>query len=50
MDKLKSKKKLELLKVARELFWQYGFKRVTIGEICQKSRCEQNDFLSVLPQ
>lgn len=44
MDKLKSKKQLELLKVSRELFWKHGFKRVTIEEVCQKAGVSKMTF------
>ena len=44
MTKLKSKKQLELLKIARELFWKHGFKRVSIEEICQKASVSKMTF------
>ena len=47
MDKLKSKKQLELLKVARELFCKHGFKRVTIEEVCQKAGVSKMTFYRV---
>lgn len=49
MDKLKSKKQLELLKVVRELFWKHGFKRVTIEEVCQKAGVSKMTFYRFYP-
>ena len=37
MNTVKSKKQLELLKIARELFWKHGFKRVSIEEVCKEA-------------
>lgn len=32
------KKQQQILDTARDLFWKYGFKRVSIEEICQKAK------------
>jgi len=44
MNTLKTKKQLELLKIARELFWKHGFKRVSIEEVCQKAGVSKMTF------
>jgi AcrR family transcriptional regulator len=40
----KNKKCTQILSVARELFWRYGFKRVSIEEICSKSKTSKMTF------
>lgn len=49
MNKLKSKKQPELLRIARELFWKHGFKRVSIGEVCQKAGVSKMTFYRLYP-
>jgi AcrR family transcriptional regulator len=40
----KSKKYVALLDTAKALFFKYGIKRVTIGEICEKSKVSKVTF------
>lgn len=42
--KIKSKKHRDILDTSKELFWKYGFKRVTIEEICEKSNVSKMTF------
>jgi AcrR family transcriptional regulator len=49
MKTLKSKKQIELLKIARELFWKHGFKRVTIEEVCQRADVSKMTFYRLYP-
>ncbi len=49
MNTSKSKKQLELLKIARELFWKHGFKRVTIEEVCQLAGVSKMTFYRLYP-
>lgn len=49
MNASKSKKQVELLKVARELFWKHGFKRVTIEEVCQLAGMSKMTFYRLYP-
>lgn len=39
----------EILLKARELFWKYGFKRVTIEEICKLARVSKMTFYKFFP-
>ncbi|WP_372931944.1 TetR/AcrR family transcriptional regulator, partial [Mariniphaga sediminis] len=45
----KSKKYLEIMKTARELFWKHGFRRVTIQEICEKAGVSKMTFYKHFP-
>jgi len=49
MNTPKSKKQVELLKIARELFWKHGFKRVTIEEVCQLAKVSKMTFYRLYP-
>jgi len=44
MKTSKSKKQIELLKIARELFWKHGFKRVSIEEVCLRAQVSKMTF------
>jgi AcrR family transcriptional regulator len=44
-----SRKMIRLLETAKGLFLRHGFKRVTIGEICQKSRVSKMTFYRYFP-
>lgn len=41
-----NKKYLCLLNTSRELFWKYGFRRVTIDEICREAKVSKMTFYS----
>lgn len=47
--KVKSKKYLEIIKTARELFWKHGFRRVTVQEICDKAGVSKMTFYKYFP-
>jgi AcrR family transcriptional regulator len=49
MTRIKSKKILKLMEVARELFWKHGLKRVTVEEICEKARVSKMTFYRHFP-
>jgi len=44
-----SKKQLHLLVAARTLFWQFGFRRVTIEEICDRADVSKMTFYKFFP-
>lgn len=44
-----NKKKAMLLKTGRCLFWKYGFKRVTIEEICREANTSKMTFYKYFP-
>lgn len=44
-----SKKQLQLLGAARDLFWKFGFRRVTIEEICAKAAVSKMTFYKFFP-
>jgi AcrR family transcriptional regulator len=44
-----SKKQLQLQSAARELFWKFGFRRVTIEEICEKAVVSKMTFYKFFP-
>ncbi|MBN2485102.1 MAG: TetR/AcrR family transcriptional regulator [Bacteroidales bacterium] len=44
-----NKKYLAILESARELFWKYGFKRVSIEEICTKANASKMTFYKYFP-
>jgi AcrR family transcriptional regulator len=47
--KVKSRKYVEILKTARELFWKHGFRRVSIQEISEKSGVSKMTFYKYFP-
>jgi AcrR family transcriptional regulator len=47
--KIKSKKHKDILHTSKELFWKYGFKRVTIEEICEKANVSKMTFYRFYP-
>lgn len=47
--KIKSKKQRDILHTSKELFWKYGFKRVTIEEICEKANASKMTFYRFYP-
>lgn len=42
--RFKSKKHRQLLESAKDLFWKYGFKRVTVEEICETASVSKMTF------
>ena len=44
-----NKKYQDLLKTAHDLFWKYGFKRVTIEEICREARVSKMTYYRFFP-
>ena len=38
------KKRAQIVDTSRELFWKYGFRRVTVEEICQKANVSKMTF------
>ncbi len=44
-----NKKQAILLKTGRNLFWKYGFKRVTIEEICREANTSKMTFYKYFP-
>lgn len=48
MSPLNKKQKL-LLETGRQLFWKYGFKRVTIEEICREANTSKMTFYKYFP-
>lgn len=44
-----SKKQASILLTAKELFWKYGFKKVTIEEVCQKANASKMTFYRLYP-
>lgn len=49
MDESNNRKFLDILLAARELFWKYGFKRVTTEEICRKAKVSKMTFYRFFP-
>ena len=49
MKKVKSKKYLDVIETARELFWKHGFRRVSIQEICEKASMSKMTFYKYFP-
>jgi AcrR family transcriptional regulator len=45
----KSKKHTDILLTAKELFWKYGFKKVTVEEVCQKANASKMTFYRLYP-
>ncbi len=48
-DITKNKKYIALLETARVLFWKYGFRRVTIDEICREAKTSKMTFYRFFP-
>ncbi|GAO30137.1 TetR/AcrR family transcriptional regulator [Geofilum rubicundum] len=44
-----NKKQASLLNTGRQLFWKYGFKRVTIEEICREANTSKMTFYKYFP-
>lgn len=44
MDDINDKKKRQIIVTAKDLFWKYGIKRVTIEEICRKAKVSKMTF------
>ena len=44
MVETNNQKYLQIIRTARELFWKYGIKRVTIGEVCQVAGVSKGTF------
>ncbi len=44
MESIDDQKLREILIAAKELFWKYGFKRVTIEEVCRKAKVSKMTF------
>ena len=48
-DLIKSRKYNALLDTSRMLFWKYGFRRVTIDEICREAKTSKMTFYRFFP-
>ena len=48
-NEIASKKYALILSTARELFWKYGFKRVSIEELCVKAKVSKMTFYKFFP-
>lgn len=44
MESIEDQKLREILIAAKELFWKYGFKRVTIEEVCREAKTSKMTF------
>jgi len=44
MESIDDQKLREILVAAKELFWKYGFKRVTIEEVCREAKVSKMTF------
>jgi AcrR family transcriptional regulator len=44
-----NKKYLAILNTSKELFWKYGFRRVTINEICREAKTSKMTFYRFFP-
>ena len=42
-------KRIQILTTGKELFWKFGFKRVTIEEICREARVSKMTFYKFFP-
>ncbi len=49
MKTTSSPKRKQILATAKELFWKFGFKRVSIEEICKASRVSKMTFYKFFP-
>lgn len=48
-DIVKNKKRMAILDKSRELFWKYGYRRVTIEEICHEAKSSKMTFYRFFP-
>jgi AcrR family transcriptional regulator len=44
-----NKKYIAIIRVSRELFWKFGFRRVTIDEICREAKTSKMTFYRFFP-
>ena len=44
-----NKKYMAIIQTSRELFWKYGFRRVTIDEICREAKTSKMTFYRFFP-
>jgi AcrR family transcriptional regulator len=49
MRESNNQKQADILSAARELFWKYGFKRVTTEEICRRANVSKMTFYRFFP-
>ena len=50
MDNLTTNPKyLDIFKTAKDLFWKYGIKRVSIEEICKEAKVSKMTFYKFFP-
>lgn len=49
MSQIKNKKQISIIDAARELFWKYGFKRVSVEEICKNANVSKMTFYKFYP-
>ncbi|MDP3397572.1 MAG: TetR/AcrR family transcriptional regulator [Bacteroidales bacterium] len=50
MDKkIKSRKEAHILSAGKELFWKFGFKKVSVEEICDKAKASKMTFYRLFP-
>jgi AcrR family transcriptional regulator len=49
MNTTSNPKKIQLLSTGKELFWKFGFKRVTIEEICKEAGVSKMTFYKFFP-
>jgi len=49
MTKKYNIKQEQILSTGKELFWKYGFKRVTIEEICREAKVSKMTFYKYFP-
>ncbi len=45
----KSKKEITIIRTGRELFWKFGFKKVSVEEICAKADVSKMTFYRIFP-
>jgi AcrR family transcriptional regulator len=48
-DPKNNRKYIAIMETARELFWKFGFRRVTIDEICREAKTSKMTFYSFFP-
>jgi AcrR family transcriptional regulator len=49
MSATSNPKRIQILSTGKELFWKFGFKRVTIEEICREARVSKMTFYKFFP-
>ena len=49
MEIIKENKQDVILKVAKELFWKHGFRRVSVEEVCEKACISKMTFYRLFP-